>query len=433
MGDGDLRISVDLDEGSFCNNGEDANMGCDEDAAREYEGGCKNNYFALKDIKAGEELECSYEQFALSTGWDTFGLASREDEEDGLDLAGVDEVVLADLAPGQVLKFHQHGARVGLPPQLVPTITSYAQQMGLFDMIKNIIYDSPLQPGDEARYFSFQSPYQTKDCNGHDCGNEVMRNFTWSVQPPGGSHWKSDIHWFDAADELAHEDSLRVLAKGGFDEVLDGIGNMFGLDSLHVLKVGFIAVTRCEQGYTHHDYEDVNGRAFNFLFGIHSPDDAGPELYIENDDGDRGEVRYGSNAGILVGDRTRHGTKECDHRPRREVRITCTVYLADVNKDNLEAIAGDDTSVFPPTNDAEWMWSQRGRHWNRNGGRSLVEDAGRRSMRVQDDVDGCQEDKCLAAKVGIEEYRNNCKRTCKIFIDDRIYQPGESRHDVLGY
>jgi hypothetical protein len=74
VGDGDLRISVDLDEGCFCNNGgSDGNMGCDEEAAKEYEGGCKDNYFALKDIKAGDEIECSYGQFAVG-GWHTFGL-----------------------------------------------------------------------------------------------------------------------------------------------------------------------------------------------------------------------------------------------------------------------------------------------------------------------------------------------------------------------
>ncbi len=74
-------MSVDLDEGCFCNDGggedEGPNMGCDEDAAEQYEisGGCKEHYFALRDIKAGEELLCSYGQFAISGGWKHFGLA----------------------------------------------------------------------------------------------------------------------------------------------------------------------------------------------------------------------------------------------------------------------------------------------------------------------------------------------------------------------
>ena len=56
------------------------------------------------------------------------------------------------------------------------------------------------------------------------------------------------MHWFNTADELAHEDSLRALAKGGFDQVLDAIGNKFGLDHLHVDSVGFVAVTNCDRG-----------------------------------------------------------------------------------------------------------------------------------------------------------------------------------------
>mmetsp|Transcript_11156 Transcript_11156/g.16738 ORF Transcript_11156/g.16738 Transcript_11156/m.16738 type:complete len:86 (+) Transcript_11156:278-535(+) len=53
------------------------------------------------------------------------------------------------------------------------------------------------------------------------------------------------MHWFNTntADELAHEDYfLRALAKGGFDQVLQGIGAMYGLDTLHVVSVGFLAV-----------------------------------------------------------------------------------------------------------------------------------------------------------------------------------------------
>jgi hypothetical protein len=299
--------------------------------------------------------------------------------------------------------------------------------MGLLDIMKNMLYDNPLQPGDDARWFTFQSPYQTT-------GNGPMRNFTWNVERPD-KHWKSDMHWFNTADELAHEDSLRALAKGGFDQVLEGIGTMYGLDTLHVDSVGFVAVTNCERGYIHHDWDDVDGRAFNFLVGIHSPLDAGAELYIENDEERRGEVKYGSNAGILVGDGTRHGTKECDHRSQREVRITCSIYLADVTEDNLSILAGDTTSIFPPTGrvSADWMWRQRGRHWDKNGGRSLMEDVGRTSFSVEDDSDDCSRYQCLAVEVDVGGYRNDCMKTCEVFMDDNDYQPGERRHKVLGY
>lgn len=78
-------ISVDLDEGSFVNScgdegGSDddedteANLGCHQEAAQHEEGGCKLNYFATRDIEVGEEILLDYSDFAISHGWEWFGL-----------------------------------------------------------------------------------------------------------------------------------------------------------------------------------------------------------------------------------------------------------------------------------------------------------------------------------------------------------------------
>jgi len=73
------RICVDLDEGSFMNGGgwtaeEGSNVGCNKEKAKEIPGGCKENLFALRDIKEGEEFLVSYGSFAISDGWTWFGL-----------------------------------------------------------------------------------------------------------------------------------------------------------------------------------------------------------------------------------------------------------------------------------------------------------------------------------------------------------------------
>jgi hypothetical protein len=166
--------------------------------------------------------------------------------------------------------------------------------MGLLQIMQTMLYDNPLPP-DGDKWFTFTSPYEvtTKE-------EGQKRNITWNVERPA-KKWKSDMHWFNVADELAHEDALRALSKGGFDSVLQAIGEQFNLDTLHVDSVGFVAVTHCERGFIHTDWEEVDGRAFNFLVGIQSPHDAGPELVVEND-GRKGEVYYGSGEyGILVG------------------------------------------------------------------------------------------------------------------------------------
>jgi len=84
-------ISVDIDPGSFLNSFEDysyedyshdewgPNIGCDPDAAKDEPGGCRQNYFALRDIDADEELILDYGEFAISDGWRLFGLQGRDD------------------------------------------------------------------------------------------------------------------------------------------------------------------------------------------------------------------------------------------------------------------------------------------------------------------------------------------------------------------
>eukprot|EP00578_Thalassiosira_sp_NH16_P024915 CAMPEP_0181100058 /NCGR_PEP_ID=MMETSP1071-20121207/12992_1 /TAXON_ID=35127 /ORGANISM="Thalassiosira sp., Strain NH16" /LENGTH=527 /DNA_ID=CAMNT_0023182765 /DNA_START=192 /DNA_END=1775 /DNA_ORIENTATION=- len=324
----------------------------------------------------------------------------------------------------------EYAVRVGLPPRLVPTLKEYAEGLGLLDIMTSMLYDDPLPPNG-ARWFSFQSPYQKEITDDDERGE--MRNFTWNVERPA-KNWKSDMHWFNTADELSHEDGMRALARGGFDEVLAGIGEMFDLDTLHVDSFGFVAVTNCERGYIHTDWENTGGNAFNFLVGIHSPEDAGPELVVEGEKYEKGEVYYGSNAGVLVGDGTRHGTRECDHRAKRGVRITCSIYLANPTKDNLSILAGDTTSVFPPMEDVgeEWIWSHKGRHWRREGGGDgLVGDLGRTPFEFEDDGPGCTKEHCNNE---LRRGRNTCMKTCKVFMDDESeYKPGKERREVLGY
>jgi hypothetical protein len=72
-------ISVDLDAGSFINSigdeDDNANLGCDDEGvAKDHPGGCKQNYFALRDITQGEELLLDYGDFAIRDGWQWFGL-----------------------------------------------------------------------------------------------------------------------------------------------------------------------------------------------------------------------------------------------------------------------------------------------------------------------------------------------------------------------
>ena len=62
------------------------------------------------------------------------------------------------------------------------------------------------------------------------------------------------------------------------------------------------------------DFTQSEGRAFNFLLNLHSPEDAGPELTVVDEDelGNRrrGQVKYRPDFGVLNGDDARHATNE---------------------------------------------------------------------------------------------------------------------------
>ena len=83
----------------------------------------------------------------------------------------------------------------------------------------------------------------------------------------------------------------------------------------------------------------------------------------------------------------------------------------------------------------DWIWAQRGRHWNKEGTASLVEDKGRVHFEPHDEMDGCEEkvgdnnEKCLVH--GAE--RMLCYKTCGAFITDEKYQPGEQRRSTFGW
>lgn len=84
----DLVINCDLDEGSFINSGgwkdgAKGNIGCIDEFSDKYarkylpeysDSGCPENLFALRDIKAGEEILCKYADFAIPKGWMYLGL-----------------------------------------------------------------------------------------------------------------------------------------------------------------------------------------------------------------------------------------------------------------------------------------------------------------------------------------------------------------------
>ena len=77
MNSGEMAIMVDIDASSLLNSpsrGEDANIQCGRLTSEgEQKDSCGLDYYAIKNIKKGDEILYEYSDFAHFV-WDTFGL-----------------------------------------------------------------------------------------------------------------------------------------------------------------------------------------------------------------------------------------------------------------------------------------------------------------------------------------------------------------------
>ena len=193
---------------------------------------------------------------------------------------------------------------------------------------------------------------------------EKFHGLEWFVQRPE-DHWHSNMHWISPADAESHDDYLRALGEGGFDEVLDGIGKTLGLEGLVCFHVTFIGVSHCDKGYLHYDFHETGGKGFNVIFPLILANESYPELAVQSDDGEHvGGYKYRYNYASMVGDNAIHATAAIDYTSTGEMRMAATVYIADVHPGNVGSILSDYTQAYPPK-DAKLLLKDAGKHWGK--------------------------------------------------------------------
>ena len=261
--------------------------------------------------------------------------------------------VAKDLAAGEMSQTRwsdtnetvaKYAYEIGLNPKLRNSLLDYATRIGVTDIFRNLLIDGdPLPPGTDQQI--------------------VLNGNNWYVDRPA-KHWNSNMHWISPRDESAHDDFLRALGAGGFDDYLDAVGRHFGLDTLVLYHVTFIGVSHCENGYMHHDFQNVDGKAFNMIVPLILANETGPGLELQQDfDLSKvGKYQYRYNVGSMVGDHTEHATGSCDYRDQGEMRMAATIYFADVGVDTAPGIIDSFTQLYPPP-DAAHLFRRRGKHW----------------------------------------------------------------------
>lgn len=262
-------------------------------------------------------------------------------------------VVSEDLKPFQLeqMKLRESGESIadyaytlGLPSTLTRMLLEYCNKMGITDRFNELLYTKSHEPG-IGTY-------------------EDFGDLQWYVQRPD-SWWNSNMHWISPANAGSHEDYLRLLGESGFEDILEIIGTAFDWDGLVCFHLTFLAVSECDDGFAHYDFHDTGGKGFNIIIPLILVNNSKPELdlYFENEQ-DKATYKYRYNVASLLGDNAIHSTSSIDYTPSSKFRMAATVYVADVNRDNVDNILLDYTQAYPPK-DPILLLKEAGKHWQK--------------------------------------------------------------------
>jgi hypothetical protein len=241
----------------------------------------------------------------------------------------------------------EYALEAAIPEKLISTLLDFCDQTGITAKFKELVL----------------SPDQSLDEGTNDFA--TLGGMEWYIQRPE-QHWNSNMHWISPGGAEAHDAFLNVLGEGEFDEVLANVGEAMQLGGLLCFHVTFIGVSKCNRGYMHHDFSETNGSGFNVIIPLIVANSTPPELYVRDDEEkDRiGGYRYRIGVASVVGDGAFHATAEVDYTEQQEFRMAATIYVADVNEENVDEIMKGYTQYYPPK-DPELLLSQAGMHWGK--------------------------------------------------------------------
>lgn len=212
--------------------------------------------------------------------------------------------------------------RLGLNKEIRTELLKYANDLGITEILRHVTSGgNPLPPGSDHEV---------------PIGDEL-----WFLQRPG-AEWSSNLHWLSPGNELSHNQYLDVLLSAGFDSILQSIGETMGAEGLVAYQLTFIGVNSCQKGNFHTDFARVGGKAYNVIIPLILVEDSEPELGIQvtSDTGDLriGRLKYEYEVAAMIGDHLEHATSAANYENSGEFRMAATVYIADVNPDNVNSL-----------------------------------------------------------------------------------------------
>jgi hypothetical protein len=324
-----------------------------------------------------------------------------------------DSFIFPHLDPGNIHPFvwksnriqvDKYARLVGIPTRLTEEIRKFCVDIGLMDAFRSILYSNPVNIGRSRLLSELKGPHK------------------WAVTRPSASaSWiNSDLHWVDATDEESFEYSLSILKRGDLSAIAHAIGTEFESESLAFLGMGFIIVSHSTNSQMHQDNPGGGKDFFDLLFPLTIPENDISQLYVGDNEKNRGLVTLEPNLGVLLGMDTWHATADCDYRKNQNFRVFVSIYIADVNEDNVGLLSEDGTALFPVPGQQSWLMAQQGRLWRIDEG--VVIDQGRKPFSFNDNLENCSdlanEGRC---ETDLTFTRLQCLKSCNVYLDDEEY------------
>eukprot|EP00980_Cylindrotheca_fusiformis_P029211 scaffold22753_cov160-Cylindrotheca_fusiformis.AAC.3 len=234
---------------------------------------------------------------------------------------------------------------LGLPYTIRESLLGYCDDAGITSYFRELTYR-----GNSWEYYGTEQ--------------KTFDALQWQVRGPT-RQWNSDMHWISPYNAATHLGFLQELGIAGFDDVLKGVGEHFGMEGLAVYQMSFIAVSHCTEGVLHEDIAGSGGKVFNIIIPLLLAEDTGPELDVaENKNGGPvGRLRFRYDVAIMMGDNAFHATSAVDYRASREMRMAARIHVADMNAENIESIIQHYTQDYPESSTLPGM---AGVHWKAN-------------------------------------------------------------------
>lgn len=238
---------------------------------------------------------------------------------------------------------------IGLPTGFNAHMRDFAENVGAMDVFRDVL---------NGRYNEMATHRYTD-----------LKEGEWYVQRPW---WNSNMHWVIPNDEVARKAYLRALGRGGFRTVLDTMGTTFGFEKMTCFHNTMLGISKADDSNIHADFYETQRRSFDFLLPIITANSTKHELHLQSADGNvLVGVKYQVGVAVVLGDWTYHKSAPCDYIDKEEIRVVCSIYCAEITKENRQSILKmyneEHPAPFHHLMDVpveEW-------HWDKDGGGHL--------------------------------------------------------------